>query len=176
MQSEPENLTRPPMIRLLNVAADQFADDLALKLASVGLGELRPGHGCVFGNIDPVHGSRLTELAERANMTKQSVGEVTSDLEQRGYVERVADPNDGRAKIIRLTAQGRHAHSIGIRLIDELEREWGRRYGEEHVAALRTALEIVTAERVGAGGPGSPPAEAVSMTEATHRTSDPALT
>ena len=42
----------------------------------------------MFGNIDP-DGTRLTDLAERARMTKQSVGEVTSDLEQRGYVERV---------------------------------------------------------------------------------------
>ena len=48
----------------------------------------------MFGNIDP-EGSRLTELAERAHMTKQSVGEVTSDLEQRGYLERVPDPGEG---------------------------------------------------------------------------------
>ena len=59
----------------------------------------------MFGNIDP-EGSRLTELAERARMTKQSVGEVATDLEQRGYVERVPDPADGRAKIIRLTERG----------------------------------------------------------------------
>jgi len=68
------------MIRLLNVAANQFAEEFTDKLAAVGLGDLRPGHGCVFGNIDPEGGSRLTELAERANMTKQSVGEFTSDL------------------------------------------------------------------------------------------------
>jgi DNA-binding MarR family transcriptional regulator len=165
MQSQFGDLDRQPMIRLLNVAADQFGDDLALKLAGVGLGDLRPGHGCVFGNIDPVNGSRLTELAERANMTKQSVGEVTSDLEQRGYVERVADPNDGRAKIIRLTALGSRAYSIGRRLIDELEREWAQRYGEEHVAALRRALEVVTEDRLGAGvsGQESNPSEIQAM-------------
>jgi DNA-binding MarR family transcriptional regulator len=83
-------------------------------------------------------------------MTKQSVGEVTSDLEQRGYLERIADPNDGRAKIIRLTAHGREAYDFGRRLIDELEREWAERYGEERIAALRDALEAVAAERLGA--------------------------
>jgi DNA-binding MarR family transcriptional regulator len=83
-------------------------------------------------------------------MTKQSVGEVTSDLEKRGYLERVADPNDGRAKIIRLTGQGREAYTVGRRLIDELERDWAERYGEERLAALRDALEAVTAERLGA--------------------------
>jgi len=148
------------MIRLLNVATDQFAEELGRRLAAAGLGELRPGHGCVFGNIDPVNGSRLTELAERANMTKQSVGEVTSDLEQRGYLERVADPDDGRAKIIRLTAQGCDAHAIGVRLIEQIEREWGERYGRERIDALRHALEIVTAERFGALPSSVGPAEA----------------
>jgi DNA-binding MarR family transcriptional regulator len=138
------------MIRLLGVATDSFAAELALKLAAAGLDDIRPGHGCVFGNIDPENGSRLTDLAERANMTKQSVGEVTDDLEQRGYVERVADPNDGRAKIIRLTARGRQAYTLGRRLIDEVEGEWAERYGEVRVRALREALDIVTAERRGA--------------------------
>lgn len=138
------------MVRLLGVALDQFAEELHRRMAAAGLGDLRPGHGCVFGGIDPENGSRLTDLAERANMTKQSVGEVTSDLEQRGYLERVADPSDGRAKIIRLTGQGREAYAMGRQLIDEVEREWAERYGEERVAALRDALEAATAERLGA--------------------------
>jgi DNA-binding MarR family transcriptional regulator len=82
-------------------------------------------------------------------MTKQSVGEVTSDLAQLGYLERIADPDDGRAKIIQLTAQGRDAYSVGRRLIDEVEQEWATRYGEERIAVLRDALEAVTAERLG---------------------------
>jgi DNA-binding MarR family transcriptional regulator len=83
-------------------------------------------------------------------MTKQSVGEVASDLEQRGYVERVPDPSDGRAKIIRLTERGRNAQAIGRGLIDDIEREWAERFGAERIAALREALEIVTAEHLGA--------------------------
>ena len=137
------------MIRLLNVAANQFGEEFTVKLGAVGLGDLRPGHGCVFGNIDPEGGTRLTELAERANMTKQSVGEFASDLEQLGYLERVPDPDDGRAKIIRLTDQGRRAYWIGRQLIDELEREWAERYGQERIAALREGLEVVTAEGLG---------------------------
>ena len=82
-------------------------------------------------------------------MTKQSVGEVTTDLEQRGYVERVPDPADGRAKIIRLTERGHQAQTLGFELIAEIEREWGERIGEERVAALRDALEAITAERLG---------------------------
>ena len=150
MQDGFENQMRPPMVRLLNVALDEFAEQLYERMSAAGFGDIRPGHGCVFGGIDPDNGSRLTELAERACMTKQSVGEVTSDLEKRGYLERVADPDDGRAKIIRLTDHGREAYTVGRRLIDDLEREWAERYGEERIAALRDALEAVTAQRAGA--------------------------
>jgi DNA-binding MarR family transcriptional regulator len=83
-------------------------------------------------------------------MTKQSVGEVVSDLEQRGYVERVPDPSDGRAKIIRLTDRGQEAMALGREIIEEIERDWAERYGAERVAALRDALEAVATERLGA--------------------------
>ena len=141
---------RPPlMIRLLNLAFDDFCEDLERRVAETPYDDIRISHGCVFGNIDP-EGTRLTDLAERARMTKQSVGEVTSDLEQRGYVERVPDPSDGRAKIIRLTERGRAAQALGVGLIDEIEREWAERFGAERVAALREALEAITGERLGA--------------------------
>ncbi len=150
MSSELDTTAHIPMIRLLMVALDEFSQELSRRVADAGYSDIRPGHGCVFGNIDPEHGSRLTELADRALMTKQSVGEVTSDLEQRGYVERVPDPADGRAKIIRLTPRGLEAHGLGRQLIDELEGEWAERFGEDRVAALRDALETVYAERFGA--------------------------
>jgi len=133
------------MIRLLSVAFDDFCEDLERRVAETPYSDIRITHGCVFGNIDP-EGTRLTDLAERARMTKQSVGEVTSDLEQRGYVERVPDPSDGRAKIIRLTERGRAAQALGVGLIDEIEQEWAERFGAERVAALRDALEAITGE------------------------------
>jgi DNA-binding MarR family transcriptional regulator len=149
MTSDLGHAQRLPLIRLLDAAFDDFSDELTRRVEAAGYTDLRPGHGCVFGTIDP-DGSRLTDLAERAHMTKQSVGEAASDLERRGYVERVPDPSDGRAKIIRLTARGRQAHAIGRGLIDEVEREWAERFGEERIAALREALEAITAERLGA--------------------------
>ena len=130
------------MIRLLSEAFENFSDELFRRLAAAGFGDIRPGHGCVFGSIDP-EGSRLTDLAERAHMTKQSVGEAVTDLERRGYVERVPDPTDGRVKIIRLTDRGREAQRIGLELIDDIERDWAERYGEAEIAALRETLEAI---------------------------------
>jgi DNA-binding MarR family transcriptional regulator len=101
----------------------------------------------VFGNLDE-DGARLTELADRAHMTKQSVGEVTTELERRGYVERVPDPADGRAKIIRLTDRGLAAQTLGRQVIDEIEHDWAERFGSDRVAALREALEAISAEEL----------------------------
>jgi DNA-binding MarR family transcriptional regulator len=149
MSSEPLFPTSVPMIRLLGVALDQFSAEHLERVAAAGYPDIRPGHGCVFGGIDPENGSRLTDLAEKAMMTKQTVGEVVSDLEKRGYVERAPDPDDGRVKIIRLTAKGRDVYLIGWRLNDELEKEWATRFGQGRVAALREALEFVHAKRFG---------------------------
>lgn len=144
MSTASDEHSRVPMIRLLASGFDDFSEELIRRLRAAGYDDLRPGHGCVFGNVDP-EGSRLTDLAERARMTKQSVGEAATYLERRGYVERVPDPNDGRVKIIRLTERGREAQCVGFQAIDEIEREWGERYGEAEIAALRTALEAIFA-------------------------------
>src|SRR3989442_3334946 len=133
MESDLGHTTHLPLIRLLDVALGDFSDELSKRLGAAGITDIRPRHGCVFGTIDP-QGSRLTDLAQRANMTKQSVGEATSDLEQHGYLERVPDPNDSRAKIIQLTQRCRAVQAIGRRLIDDVEREWAERYGEERIA------------------------------------------
>ena len=116
------------MIRLLDVGFDAFEEELTRRVAETPYSDIRITHGCVFGNIDP-EGTRLTDLAERAFMTKQSVGEVVSDLEKLGgTLERVPDPGDGRAKIIRLTERGREARAVGMgfQIIDEIEAGVGR--------------------------------------------------
>jgi DNA-binding MarR family transcriptional regulator len=118
------------------------------RLAEEGYADIREGYGCVFGFIDIDNGSRLTDLAERAGLTKQAVGEVIPELEQLGYVTREPDPRDRRAKIIKLTPKGRDACLTGRRLFAEIEREWAEELGEDLVAALREAAErIAAAER-----------------------------
>ena len=149
MSNQSEYMTHGhPLIRLLDVGLGTFSEELARRVADTPYNDIRITHGCVFGNIEP-DGSRLTDLAERAHMTKQSVGEVATELEQRGYLERVPDPSDGRAKIIRLTERGREAQALGLGIIDEIEAEWAERFGAERVAALRDALEAVTADKLG---------------------------
>jgi DNA-binding MarR family transcriptional regulator len=102
----------------------------------------------VFGFIDVEHGSRLTDLAERSGLTKQAVGEAVCQLEALGYLERVPDPKDRRAKIIQVTPRGLEAVVTGRRLFAEIEREWADQLGEDLLAGLREAAEkIAAAER-----------------------------
>jgi len=133
-------------VALLFTAADGLVADLSQRMVQAGYADVRGAHGCVFGNLEP-DGMRLTELAERAGMTKQAVGEAVSDLERLGYAERVADPSDGRAKIIRLTDRGHAAQRAGFEIIAEIESEWVKRFGPERVSEMRSLLiDITTAE------------------------------
>ena len=123
------------------------------RLRGEGFEHVREGHGCVFGFIDLENGSRLTDLAERAGLTKQAVGEAVAELEELGYAERLPDPTDRRAKIIKLTPRGTEACLTGRRLFADIEGEWAEQIGEELVAALREAAErIAELEREAAAG------------------------
>jgi DNA-binding MarR family transcriptional regulator len=135
---------RQDFVALLFDAAEALVSELTTHMEALGYGDIREGHGCVFGNVD-ADGMRLTELAERAGMTKQAVGEAVSDLERLGYAERAADPSDGRAKIIRLTERGRAAQAAGFQIIGEIEDEWAERFGARRVDSMRSLLNDILA-------------------------------
>ena len=132
----------PPLPALLDEVKQMAVDELHRRLNEEGHPQVRPGHGCVFRFVD-ADGSRLTDLADRARMTKQAVGEVVADLEGLGYVERVPDPDDGRAKIIRLTDRGRDGQRAARRIFRDIERRWGRQLGEQRVDELRETLGAI---------------------------------
>ena len=131
-----------PLIALLSQVRDAVGTELFARLTALGFGELRPAHGCVFGNIDD-EGSRLTDLAARSGFTKQSVGEAVADLQKLGFVERVPDPADRRAKIIQLTPHGREALTASQEIFADIEGRFAEDIGEERYAQFReTLLEL----------------------------------
>ncbi|MGH2961681.1 MAG: MarR family winged helix-turn-helix transcriptional regulator [Solirubrobacterales bacterium] len=144
---DPEKIPLPPLFE--DAKRLGFAE-LHRRLEAEGHPKLRHAHGCVFRYIDD-EGSRLTDLAAQSGLTKQAVGEFVDDLERLEYVERIPDPLDGRAKLIRLTSRGAEGTRSALRIFDEIEREWAERFGADRVAILREVLEeIVAAESAGA--------------------------
>ena len=99
----------------------------------------KPAHSAVFAQIAP-EGSRLTELARRANMSPQAMGELVDELEQLGYVVRRPDPTDRRAKLISLTKKGQACIAAGIATIDGIEQQLTDRLGERGHKQLRRLL------------------------------------
>jgi DNA-binding MarR family transcriptional regulator len=90
--------------------------------------------------IDP-HGTRLSVLADRARVAKQTATALVDSLERAGYVERVPDPTDGRARLVRLTARGEAVIPIARAEEQRIEREWEEYLGPRRMAQLRDALE-----------------------------------
>ena len=127
---------------LLRVPYQAVVDHAHGAFAAAGLGDLRPAHLSLFQHIDhPPGGTRLTTLAERAQMTKQAMGELVEHLARQGYVERIPDPADRRAKLVRLTAQGWAIHEAAGEVVKQLEVAWVARLGERKMAQLRGLLQ-----------------------------------
>lgn len=105
----------------------------------------KPKHSAVFAQIDP-GGTRLTELANRANITPQAMGELVDELEELGYVSRQPDPTDRRAKLIVLTDEGRAAVEAGRQTIVGLEQRITEILGEKGHRTLREMLIKLLAE------------------------------
>lgn len=141
-----------PMAGLFEIAKDAFFEDFREELEQTEFADIRPTHGCVFRFVGG-SGMRLTLLAEMAGMTKQSVGEVVDDLVARGYVKRIADPEDKRAKLICLTARGERAQATGRALFAKVEEQWKERYGERRLQQLRKLLEEIAATEAPGAAP-----------------------
>jgi DNA-binding MarR family transcriptional regulator len=131
-----------PLPGLMEVVREALFAEFRQELEETGFGDIRPTHGCVFRFIreEPL---RLTELATLAGMTKQSIGEVIDNLVELGYVKRVPDPQDRRAKLLCLTERGEEAQKIGLGLFRKVEQRWAKRYGRERFAQLRQLLEEI---------------------------------
>jgi DNA-binding MarR family transcriptional regulator len=108
-------------------------------LAESGFGDITPAQAKLAARIGE-HGTRLTELAEQAQVTKQTAGALVDQLVESGYVERVADPRDARARLVTLAPRGRDVQAKARVMERRIEREWRAHLGAERMEQLRSAL------------------------------------
>ncbi len=130
---------RPNVGILLRGPFQEVVARVAAGLADAGFDDLRPAHTVVFQHIR-AEGSRLTELAERAQITKQSMGYLVDYLEQQGYLERRPDPTDRRAALVCLTERGWEEVRTALAIIAAIEDEWTLALGERRMQQLRKLL------------------------------------
>lgn len=94
----------------------------------------------VFQRIAP-EGSRLTDLADQAQMSKQSASVLVDQLERLGYVRRVPDPTDGRTRLIVLEERGRRAVEVATATLEEILSEWESYLGSRNFTLLQQILD-----------------------------------
>jgi DNA-binding MarR family transcriptional regulator len=135
----PDHDNRRMIGALLRIPFQAIVTRIHHDLQMAGFTDLRPAHFAVFQHIRP-EGSRLTELAEQAQMTKQSMGYLVNHLETCGYVERVPDPSDHRARIVCLTKRGWDVDRAARASVAQIEKEWADQIGEGRLAQLRQTL------------------------------------
>lgn len=142
--SEPLEADRLNTVSMLGQAYSLLGFQIVDGVVGAGFPQ-KPKHSAVFAQIDP-EGSRLTDLARRANITPQAMGELVDELQELGYLTREPDPTDRRAKLIVLTPKGRAAVEAGKQTIVGLETRITEILGEKGHETLREMLGKLLAE------------------------------
>jgi DNA-binding MarR family transcriptional regulator len=132
----PEN---PLIGALLRVPSQAIHRRIIAGLHRAGFRDLRLPHMGVLQYPGP-DGSRPSELAERAAMSKQAMNQLLQSLERLGYLSRRDSEEDQRARLVRFTARGRAAWAKIHQILAEIEGEWRTTLGQKDFDRLKTLL------------------------------------
>jgi DNA-binding MarR family transcriptional regulator len=124
------------LLFVANRALEQRAFDAVV---SAGITDITLAQARVAARIGP-HGTRVTDLAEQARITKQSAAFLVEQLEAAGYVERVPDPTDGRARLVRLTARAQPVIRTADTEVRRVLAEWADHVGEARLEQMHQTL------------------------------------
>ena len=136
-------MTQQTISRLLLEAFRALESELGPALEDRGAFELTPSQARALLLVDRA-GTRLTELARRAGVTKQAMMQMVDDLQGMGCVRRTPDPDDARAKVVRLTAKGVRQRARARKAVLTVEGRLKRRLGPRRYEVLRVGLEELT--------------------------------
>ena len=124
---------------LLRLASQRWGAEMDGILEELGVTGVTSAHARVIPFVPP-EGASIQELAQRANVRKQTMTQSVDQLVASGYVERRPDPNDRRATIVRLTAKGRQLRPKSREAGARVERAWAAEVGSDELEALRAVL------------------------------------
>jgi len=117
-------------------ALEQRAHDAVI---AAGIADITLAQARIAARIGP-HGTRVSDLAEQARVTKQSAGFLVDQLESAGYVERVPDPSDRRARLVRLTARADRVVKTANAEVERALAEWADHVGADRLRRMHETL------------------------------------
>jgi DNA-binding MarR family transcriptional regulator len=132
----------PSIAMLLFSAYRSMESRIFGALTRAGFGDVTPAQARLFRGIGP-NGSRMTELADAAHVTKQTAGFLVEQLIRAGYVTRVPDPSDARARLVKIAPKGAAVIPIAASVVAEVEAEWAAAIGPGQMARLRDTLQTL---------------------------------
>jgi DNA-binding MarR family transcriptional regulator len=127
---------------LLREVRAALTDEVEQHVSAAGYGDVRTNHDCVFRYLPP-QGIRLAELATQSQLAPQSIVWHVDQLERLGYIERVPDPSDRRAKLIRPTKHGLAYMAAARDALADIEQKWVSALGTKTLTTLRDALQAI---------------------------------
>src|SRR5919107_5994358 len=122
-----------PTSLLILIAARAAADRIFRAVHDAGFNDVTIAQSRLLMGID-AEGTRLSVLADRAQIAKQTATALVDKLERAGYVERVRDPADGRARLVRMTPRAEAALPVARAEEARIEAEWEAHLGAERMA------------------------------------------
>jgi DNA-binding MarR family transcriptional regulator len=123
----------------LRILWDELRHNMEYQLEEKGFADVSPSHGWIFHNTKE-EGSRITELAAIAKITKQSMSALVAQLEKAGYVKKKIDPTDKRAWLLVLTPKGQKVRDLGHEINYLFEKRWEQKLGKKDYNQLRQLL------------------------------------
>jgi len=117
--------------------------ELFATLAERGFADLKPRHGAVLAYLDP-EGVRATDLSKLSGQHKQNIGILIDELESLGYVERLPDPSDRRAKLIRPTERGLAQMRTADAIMATIQQRHAERLGDDEYQRFKRRLIDIT--------------------------------
>ena len=140
---------KPTVPALVNLVAASGAPHLRAAFAAAGLDGIRPAQAVALVPLAS-GGLHASDLADQLRVSRQAVAQGIAALERHGYVTRVPDPVDARARVIELTPRGRQALRVMRSNALDLEKRWEHVLGRQRLGELRKTLELLLSGEAGA--------------------------
>ncbi|MEO9246873.1 helix-turn-helix domain-containing protein [Citricoccus nitrophenolicus] len=128
---------------LLFIPYRELEERVLAAVTAAGFHDLTLAQARVFQRI-AAEGSRITDLAASTHVTKQTASSLVRALETTGFVERVPDPADARATLVRVAERGAAAVEVAAREIRQIEDEWRGRIGARRYERLKRDLDALS--------------------------------